>query len=142
MRILLDTNVVSELLRDEPEARVVRWLDSRPAHEFLLSAISAAELIRGVDRLPPGRRRTTLGNALAQVLDEDFADRIIPFDSTAAVEFSAVVSRRERQGRPISMADAMIAATAIATGATQLATRNVADFEGVGIDVVYPWMSR
>ncbi len=136
--IVLDTNVVSELLRRDPNVSVVEWLDRQPADDCYLTAITAAELWYGVARLPDGRRREALADGIAVIMEEDFARRVLPFDVPAARAYSLLVSERERQGRPISGFDAQIVSICWVYGA-QLATRNVRDFEGVGIEVINPW---
>jgi predicted nucleic acid-binding protein len=136
--ILLDTNVVSELSRPDPDPGVLAWLDALDADEVGTTAITAAELWHGVIRLPAGRRRTELTEAVRSLLEEDFEQRIAPFDATAARVYGAVVTNRERAGRPIGMADAQIAAVCQVVGAT-LATRNTKDFEGTGVALVNPW---
>ena len=136
--ILLDTNVLSELMRPVPEVRVGRWLAGRLDGDVCISAITEAELRYGAALLPPGRRRSALVGAIEAMLGEDFAGRILPFDSEAAVAFAGIAAGRREAGRPISQADAQIAAIARSRGAA-LATRNVADFERCGIVVVNPW---
>lgn len=100
--------------------------------------MTVAELLYGIARLPDGRRKTGLEEAALQMLDEEFAGRVLPFDEDAAVHYAALVSRREHAGRPISMADAQIAAICLHRAAA-LATRNSKDFEGVGIVLANPW---
>lgn len=139
--IVLDTNVISELVRDRPDPGVLAWVDARPVADLHLTSVTVAELLYGVERLPPGRRRAGLGAAVGDLVTVDFAGRVLPFDTAAAVAYAQVVAERDRAGRPIGMADAMIAAVALEAGAV-LATRNVKDFAGVGIDLVDPWESR
>jgi predicted nucleic acid-binding protein len=136
--ILLDTNILSELMRPVPEADVERWLTDQPAASVFISAITEAELRYGIALLPNGKRRSTLTIALQDMLAEDFSGRILPFDSPAAVAFAEIAADRQQAGRPISQADAQIAAIARSRGAT-LATRNVADFQGCGLEVINPW---
>ncbi|SPK70547.1 VapC ribonuclease Y4jK (plasmid) [Cupriavidus taiwanensis] len=136
--IVLDTNVLSELMRAQAEPAVVDWLDRQTPDSLVITAVTVAELLYGIARLPDGRRKTGLREAALQMLDEDFRDRVLPFDEDAAVHYAALVSQRERTGRPISMADAQIAAICRHHGAS-LATRNSKDFEGVGIALVNPW---
>jgi len=137
--ILLDTNVLSEVLRPLPDIRVERWLDSQPDATLFTSAVTEAELCLGVALLPLGRRRTALAVAIRPILADDFTGHILPFDSPAAAAFAEVLASRRRSGRPMSQSDAQIAAIARSRGAT-LATRNVRDFEGYGITVVNSWM--
>jgi len=136
--IVLDTNVVSELLRPVPEPRVEAWLAAQNGPDVHLTAVSEAELRRGVCMLPAGRRQAALADAIEAILKRDFAGRILPFDSTAAVAFAAIFGDRRKAGRPISFPDCQIAATVRAHGAA-MATRNVADFEGCGVEVIDPW---
>lgn len=136
--IILDTNVVSELMRRVPEPRVVNWVNSFPASDVLLTAVTAAELLYGVARLPDGRRKRGLHDAIKALLTEDFAGQILPFDATSAAHYAQIAAERERSGRPITMADAQIAAIC-RTWSARLATRNVDDFADTGIDVADPW---
>jgi toxin FitB len=136
--ILLDTNVLSELMRPEPDKGVTDWLDSLDAAAVATTAITAAELLYGVARLPAGRRMERLGDAIRGLIEEDFDGRVEPFDATAAIHYADLLSDRERAGRPISAADAQIAAICRKLGAT-LATRNTNDFEDAGIDLLDPW---
>jgi toxin FitB len=136
--IVVDTNVISELTRETPAPEVLSWLDSLAADEVATTAITAAELLYGVARLPDGRRKAELTKAVAGLLGEDFQGRVLAFDAPAARQCAEIVARRERVGRPIGMADAQIAAICHATGAA-LATRNTGDFEDSGIDLVNPW---
>jgi toxin FitB len=136
--IILDTNVVSELMRRTPEVAVMRWVDARPVGGLYTTAVTQAEILHGVMLLPRGKRRDAIASAAAQMFEEDFADRVLPFGSDAAVAYAEIASARRRRGRPISAFDAQIAAIAQSVGA-QLATRNVDDFEGCGIEIVDPW---
>ena len=136
--ILLDTNILSELMRPAPEAAVERWLAGQPPASVFISAITEAELRYGLALMPVGRRRSTIAAEIEGMLGEDFRGRILPFDIPAAVAFAEIAADRRQAGRPISQADAQIAAIARSRGAA-LATRNVADFEGCGIEVVNPW---
>jgi predicted nucleic acid-binding protein len=138
--IVLDTNVLSELIRPEPNERVAQWLDSRDSAEFATTAITAAELLYGVARLPAGQRRVLLHEAIRGLLEDDLAGRVEPFDAAAASHYAALVSDRDRAGRPISLADGQIAAICRSLGAT-LATRDTGDFQHTGIDLLDPWQS-
>ena len=136
--ILLNTNILSELMRPAPEKGVEQWLTDQPDASVFISAITEAELRYGVALLPTGKRRSTLAAVIEDMLGEDFTGRILPFDSAAAVAFAEIAANRRQAGRPIAQADAQIAAIARSRGAA-LATRNVPDFEGCGIELVNPW---
>lgn len=133
-----DTNVVSELMRPEPHELVVAWTDRQPVGEVFITAITLAELWYGIGRLPMGRRRNELAEVFDEMLTEDFERRVLGFDRVAAAHYADLVVERERMGRPISMADAQIAAICRSHGAA-IATRNVDDFADVGVDIVNPW---
>lgn len=136
--ILLDTNVVSELMRAAPEPAVQARLARQPRASVFVTAITEAELRYGVELLPARKRKSALAAQLDGMLAEDFAGRSLPFDSPAAVAFAEIAAERRRAGRPISQADAQIAAIARSRGAT-LATRNLGDFDGCGLDISDPW---
>jgi len=136
--IILDTNVVSELMRPVPEALFLRWFNSQPTEDLRVTAITMAEILYGIEILPPGKRREALRAGAEQMFGIVFADLILTFDGKAAHAFSLIASSRRRHGRPISKFDAQIAAIARANGAT-LATRNTDDFEGCGVKLVNPW---
>jgi predicted nucleic acid-binding protein len=136
--VLLDTNLVSEVIKTAPNARVALWLTSQPRDDLFLCAVTEAELRFGVAMLPIGRRREGLAKLIEDILSQDFAGRILPFDSRAAIEYATVSATRHQARRPISIADAQIAAFARARGAA-IATRNLRDFEGCGVDVINPW---
>jgi predicted nucleic acid-binding protein len=139
--ILLDTNVVSELMRPAPSESVLAWFAAQDAADLYLSAIGEAELRRGAAMLPAGKRRDQLMATIDAMIAEDFAGRILPFNSAAAQAFVLVFLERRAAGRPISFADGQIVATARAQGAA-IATRNTADFAGCGIAVIDPWMHQ
>jgi len=136
--ILLDTNVLSELMRPAPNAAVEHWLTAQPDTSMFISAITEAELRYGAALLPSGKRRSALTTEIEGMLEEDFGGRILPFDRLAAQAFADIAANRRGAGRPISQADAQIAAIARSRGAS-LATRNVPDFDGCGIEVINPW---
>ncbi len=138
---ILDTNVISELMRPEPEPGVMEWLGSRPGGSLFLTAIVEAELRYGLALLPAGHRRNGLTAALEDMLEQDFADRILPFDRSAARAYADIVSGRRKQGRPISHFDGQIAAIARSRDAG-VATRNENDFAGCDIVVINPWRPR
>lgn len=136
--IVLDTNVVSEPLRKKPAAIVHAWLDDQPPGSLYLTAISQAELLHGVKRLPAGKRRRELESALTEMFSSLFDGRILAFDSKAAEKFAALLERAHKKGFVLSFADAAIAATVISNGMT-LATRNTKDFRATGTPVINPW---
>jgi hypothetical protein len=136
--IILDTNIVSEMMKPAPEHAVELWLDEQPAGTVFLSAITEAELRLGLAIMPDGQRRKALTVMIEGMMAEEFGGRIFSFDSRAAIEFAAIAAQRRQSGRPISISDAQIAAIARARGAT-LATRNMTDFAGCGIEIVNPW---
>lgn len=136
--IILDTNIISELTRQAPEPRVVSWLDSLPAEEVGTTAVTAAELLYGVARMPASRRKRELAAAVRGLLGDELRDRILPFDEHCASRYADIVCGRETLGRPIGVADAQIAAICRTAEAT-LATRNTADFSGTGIELINPW---
>ena len=136
--IILDTNVLSELLRPTPEPQVEAWLAAQDGTNVYFTAVGEAELRHGVAILPAGRRRTALGAAIDGILDEDFRDRILPFDREAARAYAAIAAERRAAGRPISQFDCQIAAIARAHAAS-VATRNTSDYEGCGIALIDPW---
>jgi toxin FitB len=138
MSIVLDTNVLSELLRSTPNAAVLAWVAAQPAESLYVSAVTQAEMLLGARLLPAGRRRQTLQTALQAMFEEDFSRRILAFDSAAVPAYVEVVIARRQAGRPISQFDAQIAAIAI-HHRSRLATRNVADFEGCNLALVDPW---
>ena len=136
--IVLDTNIISELTRQVPEPGVISWLDSLPAEEVGTTAVTAAELLYGVARMPDGRRKMELTAAVRGLLGEDFRGRVLPFDEYCASRYADIVCGRETLGRPIGVADAQIAAICRTAEAT-LATRNTDDFSGTGIELINPW---
>lgn len=139
--IVLDTNVVSELMRPRVDPAVLDWVDRQHGSDLWLTAVTLAELLYGVGRLPDGRRKADLATALEAMVSDDFDHRIAVFDETAASHYADIVVVRERAGRPISMADAQIAAICRSHGA-KLSTRNVDDFAATGITIANPWVDR
>jgi predicted nucleic acid-binding protein len=137
--IVLDTNVLSEPLRPTPSATVLEWLRSQPNAALFTTTITEAELLYGIAISPHGKRRRLLESGVAQIFAERMTGRILPFDSAAAREYADLVAARRFAGRPISETDARIAAIARSRGA-ELATRNVADFAGCGLEVINPWL--
>jgi predicted nucleic acid-binding protein len=138
--ILLDTNVVSELMRAHPHVGVRSFLAAQRLEALFLPSLVVAEIRYGLARLPEGQRRAGLENLFERFLAEGFADRILPFDATCATRYARARAAREAEGHPITLADAVIGGTALAHGAT-LATRNTSDFEGLGLALVNPWVA-
>ena len=136
--ILLDTNVLSALMRREPEEEVVAWLDTQPRESVWTTSITIFEVALGLELLAAGRRRRMLEETFAEVIEQDLEDRIAGFDRPAAEAAGRSAAKRRRAGRPIDIRDAQIAGIALARRAA-LATRNVRDFEGLGLDLVDPW---
>jgi hypothetical protein len=136
--IILDTNVLSELMRPKPSPRVLAWVAKQPATELITTSITEAEIFYGIELLTKGKRREGILTAAEAMFAEDLAGRIFGFEGDAARVFSKITAHRRALGRPISHADAQIAAIAQVRGAN-LATRNIADFEDCGLDVVDPW---
>lgn len=136
--ILLDTNVLSELMKPNPAAPLVAWVGKQPTSELFTSAITEAEIFYGIEILSKGKRREGLLAAAEAMFTEDFAGRVYSFESVAARQFSQIVAHRRKLGRPINHADAQIAAIARVHNA-KLATRNATDFAECGIDIIDPW---
>jgi predicted nucleic acid-binding protein len=135
--ILLDTNVVSEATRVQPDARVRQWLNGQSAQALFLCTPVLAELRYGIERLPGGRKRNALERAIAD-LEDGFRDRILPVDRATAHEYGRVVAIRDGLGKPVSTMDALIAAVARVHRAA-IATRDVGDFEQLDLSLVNPF---
>ena len=136
--VILDTNVVSELMRPRPEPTVVAWLNEHPSRDLFVTSVTEAEVRAGIAFLPRGERRRGLAEAADRAFGELFEDRVLPFGRQAARAYGEVAAERRRAGRPISQIDCQIAAIARSMRAS-VATRNVRDFEGAGIAVLNPW---
>lgn len=137
--MLLDTNVISELMRLKPDENVVAWLDRQKSETVWICSITQAEILAGLALMPEGKRKHGLMDVAAAMFDEDFANRCLPFDSDTANHYANIVSERTRQGRPISVEDAQIASIAKANRLS-LATRNGKDFANIeGLSVLNPW---
>jgi len=137
--ILLDTNVISELVRPAPDQAVIAYLVSLRPEEMFTAAVCTAEIHYGLARLPPGRRRESLTDRMTIFLEAAFGDRILVFDRLCAAAYGEIRAARERAGQPITALDAMVAATALAYGARAIATRNTRDFTDCGVLLVDPW---
>jgi len=136
--IILDTNVVSEPLKPAPEPAVLDWLNRQAPQTLYLTTITVAELLAGIETMPVGKRRTELAAALTSRIMPLFEGRILAFDRPASESFARVNARAQAAGNPISFADGAIAAIAAAHG-FMVATRNVRDFKGTGVDLLDPW---
>jgi hypothetical protein len=137
--IVLDTNVISELFRPVPERKVLHWIGGQGADQLFTTAISEAEIFRGIEFMPAGRRRADLLAATEAYFRDDLAGRILSFDSAAARRFAAISAIRKRKGLPVKELDIQIAAVVWTLGAS-LATRNTKDFEMSGITMINPWI--
>ena len=138
--MLLDTIVVSELIRKAPEPAVEAWAAKRPREDLFFSAVGETELRYGAAILPAGRRRETLVVDIERMLRDAFEARVLPFDSDAARAYADIAAARRFAGRPLAPADCQIAAIARSRGMA-VATRNVRDFVDTGVDVIDPWES-
>lgn len=136
--ILLDTNVLSELMRPEPDLRVTEWFARHPAGRLFTTSITQAEILHGILQLPVGRRRDALQEAAEAMFAEDFQGRILSFTPQAAAHYARFAVARRRAGRPVAAFDAQIVAIAHCRGAA-VATRNIADFELSGLQLLNPW---
>ncbi len=139
--IVLDTNVLSEIMRAKPDPAVLAWLDAQPPDDLWLNSVVAAELLFGVARLPEGAPKQQLAVAVSAMLEQDFAGQILSFDLNAASVYAVMLAERERIGQTMAMADAQIAAICLSRDAT-LATRNTRHFEGLGLALMNPWDSH
>ncbi len=136
--IILDTNVLSALMRTGPDAAVVTWFDRQPAESVWVTSITVFETRLGVALLPNGRRRRALDAAFTRLLEDDLENRVLDFDTAAAVSAASLAAARQRPGRPVDLRDTQIAGIAVARRAT-LATRNTRHFADLKIPVVNPW---
>lgn len=136
--IVLDTNVVSELMRADPAPVVLHWVDKQDPGQLWLTSVTVRELIYGIERLPIGKRQRQLDVQLLAMLDEDFGGRVAAYDGEAAAIAGKLLARCEREGRTLPLADAQIATICLAHHAT-LVTRNTKDFEATGLALVNPW---
>jgi predicted nucleic acid-binding protein len=136
--IVLDTNVLSEIIRPRPTATVVEWMTAQATADLYTTSVTEAEILYGILLLPAGRRRSALESAATSMFEDDFQGRVLGFGSETAPIYARIASDRRRAGRPISHFDAQIAAIARSMGAT-IATRNTADFDGCGVTVLDPW---
>ena len=136
--IILDTNVLSALMRTGPDAPVVTWLDRQPAESVWITSITVFEARFGLALLPQGRRRRALEAAFARLLEDDLENRVLDFDAAAATSAASLAADRQRAGRLVDVRDTQIAGIALSRHAT-LATRNVRHFTDLNVPVVDPW---
>ncbi|MBS0484832.1 MAG: type II toxin-antitoxin system VapC family toxin [Proteobacteria bacterium] len=138
--IILDTNVISELMREQPDVNVKHWIKAQKAIHLAITAITIAEIQRGLARLPEGKRRTQLTASFSDFIAEAFSGRIFPFDEEAAYRYGEIAAACEAGGINTDAVDLMIAAIASSRRAA-IATRNVKDFTGCGVAIINPWVN-
>ncbi|ARN79985.1 PIN domain-containing protein [Methylocystis bryophila] len=138
--IVLDTNVISELMRSAPNAAVRDWIAAQPRASLYTTSINCAEIFFGIRALPAGKRRAALAGAALSMFEQDFRGRILPVDARVAARYSEIVVTRRDAGAPIEAFDALIAATAAEAGAA-VATRDVRGFQGCGVALIDPWQT-
>jgi predicted nucleic acid-binding protein len=138
--IVVDTNVISELMRGEPHPAVLDWVAAQPRTLLYTTCVNQAEILYGIGALPEGRRRMALAAAAAAMFAEDFSGRILPFEARAAARYPDIVLARRQAGNPIEKFDALIAATALGAGAS-VATRDTGGFAGCGLTLIDPWVT-
>lgn len=136
--IVLDTNVLSALMQQQPDAQVVAWLDKQPAESIWISSITLLEARYGLALLAAGQRKSLLQERFDQLLQDDLENRVLLFDANAATQAAQVAAERKARGRPVDMRDTFIAGIALARRAT-LATRNTRHFDDLSVPVVNPW---
>ncbi|ABB24724.1 MAG: type II toxin-antitoxin system VapC family toxin [Chlorobium sp.] len=136
--IILDTNVLSALMQQQPDPKVVKWVDSQPSESIWLSSITLFEARYGLALLPSGQRKSLLENRFEELLSDEMQHRILLFDADAAKAAALLAAERKEAGRPIDMRDTFIAGIALANSAT-IATRNIRHFSDLSVAVVNPW---
>lgn len=136
--IVVDTNVVSELMRQAPESQVLEWFECQITSHLFVTTITIAEISYGLHALPQGKRRMQLEKAFSLAISESFMNRILSFDAPAAYIYGKIMSTRKARGQPMSIADGQIAAITLACEA-MLATRNTADFKHCGVECINPF---
>lgn len=136
--ILIDTNVLSELMRAKPAPEVLAWIDAQPTSQLFISSITVAEILYGIARMADGKRKQGLLDLATLMFDEDFAGRILSFDADAAIHYAGLAAESEAKGKVVDMADGQIAAIAALHDA-RVATRNVRHFDYLGVPVINPW---
>ena len=136
--IILDTNVVSEVMRSPSVGPVTTWMNGQPLNSLCTTAITVAEILHGIDLLPPGKRRNAVTESFRNFVDRGFRSRILPFDAAAAAEYAAIKVHRQRLGHRVGNFDALIAAIARSQHA-DIASRDASGFADCGIGVINPW---
>ena len=136
--IILDTNVISEIMKPHPDPTVMAWLEAQDPAQLATTTVCVAEITYGLARLDPGERRSRLETRFGQLLAEGLAGRIFGFDLSAAAHYGPLVANRQRLGRPIEGFDGLICAIALANNA-QIVTRNSTDFANSGVTILNPW---
>ena len=136
--IIVDTNVLSEMMRGDPDLGVIAWIEAQAASSLFTTTITQAEILYGIRVLPAGKRRGEIEKAAGEMFSTDFAGRVLPFDEDAAQAYAEIAAARRRAGRPMSQFDAQIAAISFSRN-SMVATRNIPDFEGCGIQLIDPW---
>ncbi|WHP07560.1 type II toxin-antitoxin system VapC family toxin [Acinetobacter corruptisaponis] len=136
--IILDTNIVSELLRKKPNEQVIHWLLQQQRLSLFTTTISYSEMLYGIHIMPKGQKQQQLLTGIKNIFDTDFRDLILSFDQQAAEHYADIAALRKTKGLPISQFDAMIAAITRSKNAI-LATRNIKDFQYCGIELINPW---
>ena len=137
--IILDTNVLSEILKAHPNPQVLNWISALPSTRLFITTVTRGELLYGVFIMPKGKRRHKLHQVIKDLFEIDFANQILGFDNAAADSYAQIAANRKAAGQPISQFDAMIASIAHSRGAN-LATRNTKDFVNCNISVINPWL--
>ena len=136
--IILDTNIVSELMREQPSPAVADWIQSFDPNQFTITSITVAEILRGLARMAEGKRRRKLEQSFDGFIHDAFSSKILAFDEQAALLYGEISAGREKKGLPVDPVDLMITAIAKNHNAA-IATRNIKDFEACGIKIINPW---
>jgi predicted nucleic acid-binding protein len=139
--IILDTNVLSALMLSSPDTRVLNWLDEQAPESIWTTAVTVFEIRLGIELLAASRRRAQLEQSFSEMLADELAGRVLPFDEEAAAAASSIAARRQRKGTTVDLRDTQIAGIATVRRAA-VATRNVRHFQGVEIDIINPWQSH
>jgi predicted nucleic acid-binding protein len=136
--IVIDTNVVSEIVKPSPATAVIEWFALQTAGDLYTTTVTQAEILYGIELMPKGRRREALQAAMSRIFDRTFEERVLPFDEGSAYAFAMIAAIHRSGGRTTSDLDLEIAAVALSRGAS-LATRNVRNFRGCGVELINPW---